>query len=100
MPTKSSKYKQSIYDIVAECFGNLDYLVQVSNDNGVSISEQLNTGSELVINNENLGDANIKEVIVNDGLVFNNNYVAILSFFTVDTTHITADDVTITADTR
>jgi len=100
MPTKLSKYKQSIYDIVAENFGTLDYLVKVSNENGFPLSDVLSTGTELIINNEDLGNKLIKEAVVNNGYSFNNNYVSKLLFLTIDTTLITADTTLITADTR
>lgn len=100
MPTKLSREKQSFFDIVSENFGTLDYIVRVSNDNERSISEQLMTGTEFTINNENLGDALIKEFIINNGLEFNNNYVSALLGGTSDTTLITADNNLYTADTR
>jgi len=79
MPTKLSKYKQSIYDMVAENFGTLDYLVKVSSDNGFPISDLLNTGTSLIFDNENLGNKTIKEAIINKGYNFNNNYVPIIT---------------------
>jgi len=77
MPIKLSKYKQSIFDIVAENFGNLNYIVKVSSENARAISDILNTNTSLIINNSNLGDSLIKEAIANNLLIFNNNYVSI-----------------------
>ncbi|GAG76978.1 unnamed protein product, partial [marine sediment metagenome] len=74
MPTKLSKYEQSIFDIVAECFGTLDNLIDVIKDNRISLSANLQVNTELIINSEGLGDADIKKAILNQGLQFNNKY--------------------------
>ena len=97
MPTKLSRYKQSIFDIVAENFGTLDYIVKVANENGLSISDNLPAGTSLEINSKNLGEADIKETIINKGYTFNNN-VDDIDYLTADTTLFTADSTMITAD--
>lgn len=99
MPTKLSKYKQSLLDIANENFGTLDNLVTLSNDNGISLSDNLQTGTNLVIANSELGEADIKQEIFDEGYIFNNDYEAQI-FLTVDTTLITADSTLITADTK
>ena len=97
MPTKLSKYKQSIFDIVAENFGTLDYIVKVANENGLSISDNLPAGTSLEINSKNLGEADIKETIINKGYTFNNN-VDDIDYLRADTTQFRADTTMITAD--
>jgi hypothetical protein len=97
MPIKLSRYNQTFFDIVLEGFGTLDNIVDVSNDNDVSISDQIATNTEFAINNDNLGDVLVKEVIINNGLEFNNN-AGFIDLLTVDSDEYTADDTTITAD--
>jgi hypothetical protein len=97
MPTKLSKYQQSIFDITAENFGTLDNLIDVIRDNRISLSDNLLVNTELAINSENLGDADIKNAIINQGLEFNNKYEAAATL-TVDTTLITVDSIEITVD--
>ena len=67
--------KQSLFDIAAQNFGTLDNIVKLSDDNTLSISEALVVGSEITINNENLGEADIKQEIINKSLTFNNDYI-------------------------
>lgn len=93
------KDKQSIFDIAAQSYGNLDNLVKLSNDNGFSLSDNIQTGTELIIDTNDLGEADIKQEILDNEYTFNNSYEALI-FFTVDTTLITADSTLITADTR
>jgi hypothetical protein len=99
MPKKLSRTKQSIFDIAGENFGNLDNVIKVSNDNGISISGNLKINTELDIDNADLGEADIKQRIIDLKESFNNNYDALI-LTTVDTTLITADSTLITADTR
>lgn len=97
MPTKLSKYEQSIFDIVAENFGTLDNLIDVAVANQISLSGNLQVNTPIEINSENLGDVNIKKSILNQSLTFNNRYEP-ASTLTVDTTLITVDSTVITAD--
>lgn len=76
--TVTAQDNQSIYDITAQNFGTLDNLVDVSNDNGLSLSGLLTTGQELTINNSGLGEADIKKYINENEITFNNNYSPIL----------------------
>jgi hypothetical protein len=99
MPKKLSRYKQSLFDVAGENFGSLDNVIKLSNDNNISISKNLGTNTELNVNNEGLGEADIKKEILDTEITFNNNYEALI-FLTVDTTLITADNTEITADTR
>jgi hypothetical protein len=69
-----AKYKQSLFDITTEKFGQIDNIVSVSKDNGKSISESLETNEELTVNNEGLGDQEIKDKITTQGLSFNNDF--------------------------
>jgi hypothetical protein len=68
------KYKQSLFDVTVEKFGQIDNLVEVSNDNNKSISEALQTNEEIIVNNDNKGDQEIKDEITTRKLSFNNNY--------------------------
>lgn len=69
------KNKQSLMDVTVENYGQIDNLVEVSNDNGKSISEALETNSELTVNNEGKGDQEIKDKITTQRLSFNNNKI-------------------------
>lgn len=99
MPIKLSKNNQSLFDVAAENFGTLDNLIKLSSDNGIGLSDNLKTGTELIVNNSNLGEADVKKTISDNELTFNNDYIPLV-LFTVDTTLITADSTLITADTR
>lgn len=74
MPSKKSKYKQSLFDIASENFGTLDNLIKLSSDNNISISDNLLTNTLLNVNNEGLGEADIKTEISNSEYTFNNDY--------------------------
>ncbi len=67
------KNKQSLMDVTVENYGQIDNLVEVSNDNGKSISESLETNENLTVNSENKGDQEIKDKITTQGLSFNND---------------------------
>jgi hypothetical protein len=69
------KNKQSLMDITVENYGQIDNLVEVSNDNGKSISEILQTNEELTVNNKNKGNQEIKDKITTQKLSFNNNKI-------------------------
>jgi hypothetical protein len=68
------KNKQSLMDITVENYGQIDNLVEVSNDNGKSISEILQTNEELTVNNKNKGNQEIKDKITTQNLSFNNDF--------------------------
>ena len=68
-----SQDKQSIFDISAQKYGTLDNIVKLSNDNSLSISENLFPGTDLTIDNEGLGEKDIKKEISDKGYTFNNN---------------------------
>lgn len=74
MPTKQSKYKQSLFDITSQNFGTLDNLSNVVRDNLISLSDNLTTGTSLIIDNTDLGEADIKQEISDAEKTFNNNY--------------------------
>lgn len=97
MPTKLSKYQQSIFDLTAENFGTLDNLIDVIRDNRISLSANIQPNQEFIINSEGLGDADVKKAIINQGLQFNNRYESAATL-TVDSTLITVDTTKITAD--
>ena len=60
--------------MAAQNFGSLDNLVTLSNDNSISISDFLDTGTQLTIDNDALGVADIKQEIADTGVTFNNFY--------------------------
>jgi hypothetical protein len=97
MPTKLSRYGQSIFDITAENFGTLDNLIDVIKDNRISLSANLLVNTPIEINNENLGDADVKKAIINQDIRFNNKYKSLLTL-TWDTNNITWDSIEVTWD--
>jgi hypothetical protein len=64
--------KQSLFDITVQKFGRMDELVNVSNDNNLSISDFLATGTELTIG-EYEGDEKVKDAIELQNITLNNN---------------------------
>lgn len=97
MPTKLSRYKQTIFDIVCENFGSLDNLIDFIKDNRRSITQNLSVNTSFIVNSDGLGDSYVKRTILNQGLEFNNNYVS-LNTVTWDSTLITFDSTLITFD--
>lgn len=97
MPIKLSRYEQSIFDITAENFGTLDNLIDVIVDNQLSLSANLQVNTEIEINNENLGDSDVKSAILNQGLEYNNKYESLLAL-TWDSTVVTWDSTVVTWD--
>jgi len=77
--------KQSIYDVTVQKFGTLDNLIDVSNDNDLSISGLFSAGTDLTINNTNLGEDDIKREILDKNLTFNNNYIPTLDVWILAT---------------
>jgi len=99
MPTKLSKYQQSIFDITGENFGTLDNLIEVCKDNQLALSDYLRPNTSLEINNTDLGEKDIKQELIDLKQTLNNNYQPLI-LFTVDSTLITSDNNIITADKR
>lgn len=98
MLRKKSKYKQSFFDITTENFGSLDNVITVASENNHSISKNLKTNTDLIIDNENLGESDVKAEINNNRITFNNHYDALI-YTTADNTLITSDNTNITGDT-
>jgi hypothetical protein len=66
------KYKQSLFDITVQKFGRIDELINVSNDNSLSISELLETSQEIIIENYK-GNEKVKNAIALQNITLNNN---------------------------
>jgi hypothetical protein len=64
--------KQSLFDITVQNFGQMDELVNVSNDNQLSISELLETSQDLIIGDYE-GNEKVKDAIALQDITLNNN---------------------------
>jgi hypothetical protein len=69
---KQTTDNQNIFDVTCMYFGDISYLFTVLQDNNMSVSDRLQSGTELLINNKNKGDERIKTRIIKEGWVFNN----------------------------
>ena len=61
----------SLFDIVDQNFGRLDELVDVANDNSVSLNAEVTEPLEI---GDYEGDQNKKDAIALQGYTFNNNF--------------------------
>lgn len=66
------KDKQSLFDITVQNFGRMDELVNVSNDNDISISELLETSQDIIIGDYE-GDGKVKDAIALQNITLNND---------------------------
>lgn len=66
------KDKQSLFDITVQNFGRMDELVNVSNDNDISISELLETSQDIIIGDYE-GDEKVKDAIALQNITLNND---------------------------
>lgn len=57
----NSKNNQDNFDIVLQWFGDLEQTWKFLRDNDLNINDKVQIGSELIINNENLGDLQSKD---------------------------------------
>lgn len=67
------KDDQNIFDVALEKFGTLENVFTLIKDNGLSFNSKLTGGQELTINNEGVGDSNIKNFATLQKVTFNNN---------------------------
>jgi len=64
---------QNLFDITCMYYGDISYLFTVLNDNGLSVSDRLESGMKILINNNNLGNEAIKKNVIKNNIVFCNN---------------------------
>jgi hypothetical protein len=76
--THRLQYGQSLIDVVLQYFGDLNYLVKVAHDNNIAVTSPLEVGTELTIDNEGLGNQEVKNAIIEQNLQFNNDYVKLI----------------------
>lgn len=70
------KENQSIFDIAVQEYGQIDNVIKISSDNDVSISENLETNTDLDIDATGAGNNDIKKVIKEESLSMNNKAVS------------------------
>ena len=54
---------QNIFDIALQEFGTLDQAFTLINDNNLTFNSKLKANQELIINNEGIGDNNVKNFV-------------------------------------
>ena len=64
---------QNIFDVTTQKFGTLENLFDFLSDNDLFLNTKLKSGQEILINNSNKGDENVKSFVSLNALIFNNN---------------------------
>jgi len=64
---------QNIFDIALQEFGTLDQTFTLINDNNLTFNSKLKANQELVINNEGIGDNNVKNFVTLQKIKYNND---------------------------
>jgi len=73
MPNNQVFSGQSIWDIALEQFGDIEYSVDLINDNNLNFNSKLQSSQEITINNSNSGNNDIKNFYKFKGLKLNND---------------------------
>jgi hypothetical protein len=93
--------RQNIFDIALQYFGNMSFASTIIRDNGLRWSAPISDGDELTVNNEGVGNAEIKNFfLLKKGFVQNGALVLISNDppYTFDNTLITWDSTVVTWD--
>lgn len=64
---------QNIFDIAMQEFGTLNEAFRMINDNDLTFNSKLRSSQELVINNEGVGDNNVKNFVILQKVKFTND---------------------------
>ena len=72
MSTKIIKDNQSVLDATLEAFGNLEELYTLLADNGLTANSKLSSGQELTVNNDSVGDEDVKNFVILKEISYNN----------------------------
>ena len=93
--------KQNIFDIALQYFGDLNFVANIINDNGLRWSAQLTQGQVLIINNEGVGNDEVKNFFRQSNMFIQNGVSRIINnqpphtfdnnLLTWDTTDVTFD---------
>ncbi len=89
---------QNIFDLAIQFFGGMEFASNIINDNLLEWSAPLTVGQELTINNEGLGNEDIKEFFELSEEVVQNGFDIDLLTVTFDNTQVTFDSGVITFD--
>jgi len=63
---------QNIFDITTQEFGTLEELFVLLNDNSLSVNAKLISGQSLTVNKVNVGDEDVKKIVVLKNITMNN----------------------------
>lgn len=69
---------QSILDVCLQEYGTLEQLNKLLKDNGLNFNSKLTEGQDIVIDNANVGDEDIKNMKQLQGITFNNGQDAMM----------------------
>lgn len=64
---------QNIFDVVLQEYGTLDNAITLITDNNLTFNSKLRANQELVINNEGVGDNNVKNFVTLQKIKYNND---------------------------
>lgn len=64
---------QNIFDIAMQEFGTLNEVFRMIDDNDLNFNSKLRSSQELVINNEGVGDNNVKNFVILQKVKFTND---------------------------
>ncbi len=70
---KQVQDNQNVFDISTQYFGDIKYLFTLLNDNNINVNSNLKSGLELLINNANFGNENIKDMFLKLNIFPSNN---------------------------
>lgn len=92
--------QQNIYDIAIQYFGDISFVPTIIVDNNLVWAAPLETGQVLTLNNEGVGNDDIKNFFTLTGAIVQNGAVAVLGTdpLTFDSVNITWDRTDITFD--
>ena len=94
--------RQNIFDIAIQYFGDLNFVSIIINDNGLPWSAQLQQGQQLIINNQNVGNEEIKgNFTLSNTIVINGRFTnPSVEKPTFDNTIVRWDNTNITFDRK
>jgi len=64
---------QNIFDVALQEFGSLEETFKMLSDNNLTFNSKLQSGQELIINNAELGDNNVKNFVTLQKITYNND---------------------------
>lgn len=69
----TARDNQSILDITIQEFGTMEQLLTLIVDNSLDANYKLMSGQELLINSVGVGDDTVKEFVITNNILYNND---------------------------